>query len=222
MSLILSPKKSGESTSLFLTSFDPSDLPGSSIDPLGFERGYLFLADKILPGFTNVANYPRYLSMLCAGAYLAEASLSAPPKIQYEKRLESVLRLERFWALANVLAERANPDEDMPTGGVRGVSYARKHAETIANDKLKKVSADFKLLSRQQPYGVVGIYASNADGMRLIDRKTLGLTPDLGERLAKDFLESTEIPKTLKKAIRGDGEVGRKALTEWGLSLIHI
>jgi len=217
MSLILSPKKSGESTSLFLTSFDPSDLPGSSIDPLGFERGYLFLADKILPGFTNVANYPRYLSMLCAGACLAEVSLSAPPKIQYEKRLESVLRLERFWALANVLAERANPDEDMPTGGVRGVSYARKHADTIANDKLKKVSADFKLLSRQQPYGVVGIYASNADGMRLIDRKTLGLTPDLGERLAKDFLESTEIPKTLKKAIRGDGEVGRKALTEWGM-----
>jgi hypothetical protein len=37
----------------------PSDLPGGSIDPLGFERGYLFLADKILPGLTNAAGRPR-------------------------------------------------------------------------------------------------------------------------------------------------------------------
>lgn len=44
----------------FLTAYDPSDLPGGSLDPLGFERGYLFLADKILPGLTNVANRPRY------------------------------------------------------------------------------------------------------------------------------------------------------------------
>ncbi|MDA7918225.1 hypothetical protein N9B20_01050 [Mariniblastus sp.] len=217
MSLILPPKKTGDAASLFLTSFDPSDLPGSSIDPLGFERGYLFLADKILPGFTNVANYPRYLSMLCAGTHLAEASLSDPPRIQYEKRLRCVLRLERFWAIANVLAERANLDEELPTGGIRGVSYARKQADRIADRKLKKISADFELLSRQQPYGVVGIYASNADGMRLIDRKSFGLTPDLGERLAKDFLTSSQIPKSLQKAIRGDGDVRRSVLTQWGL-----
>ncbi len=42
----------------FLTAYEPSDLPGTSIDPLGFERGYLFLADKILPGLTNVAAQP--------------------------------------------------------------------------------------------------------------------------------------------------------------------
>jgi len=35
---------------IFLTACDPSDLSGGSLDPLGFERGYLFLADKILPG----------------------------------------------------------------------------------------------------------------------------------------------------------------------------
>lgn len=40
---------------IFLTAYDPSDLPGGSLDPLGFERGYLCLADKILPGLTNVA-----------------------------------------------------------------------------------------------------------------------------------------------------------------------
>jgi len=45
----------------FLTAFDPSDLPGTSIDPLGFERGYLFLADKILPGLTNVASRQHVL-----------------------------------------------------------------------------------------------------------------------------------------------------------------
>ena len=57
----------------FLTSYDPSDLPGGSIDPLGFERGYIFLADKILPGLTNVASRPRYFSLLCAGVALADA-----------------------------------------------------------------------------------------------------------------------------------------------------
>ena len=36
---------------VFLTAYDPSDLPGGSLDPLGFERGSLFLADKILPGW---------------------------------------------------------------------------------------------------------------------------------------------------------------------------
>jgi len=48
----------------FLTAYDPSDLPGSSIDPLGFERGYLYLADKISPGLTNVASRPRYFAAL--------------------------------------------------------------------------------------------------------------------------------------------------------------
>jgi hypothetical protein len=31
------------------------------MDPLGFERGYLFLADKILPVLTNAAGRPRLL-----------------------------------------------------------------------------------------------------------------------------------------------------------------
>ena len=48
----------------FLTAYDPSDLPGASVDPLGFERGYLFLADKILPGLTNVASRPRYFALI--------------------------------------------------------------------------------------------------------------------------------------------------------------
>jgi hypothetical protein len=48
----------------FLSTYDPSDLSGSSIDLLGFERGYLFLVDKILPGLTATAVRPRYFSGL--------------------------------------------------------------------------------------------------------------------------------------------------------------
>src|SRR5208337_1623277 len=88
----------------FLTAYDPSDLPGTSIDPLGFERGYLFLADKILPGLTNAASHPRYLSLICAGIHLRGDLPNATPQEVILKRRETILRLERFWALANVLA----------------------------------------------------------------------------------------------------------------------
>jgi hypothetical protein len=63
----------------FLSAYDPSELPGGSIDPLGFERGYIFLADKILPGLTNAAGRPRYFSVVCAG------SLLAPPGTDNER-----------------------------------------------------------------------------------------------------------------------------------------
>ena len=33
----------------------------------------------------------------------------------------------------------------------------------------------------------------------------------------QDFPKSSQIPKSLEKAIRGDGEVGKKLLTEWGM-----
>ena len=105
----------------FLTSYDPSDLPGASIDPLGFERGYLFLADKILPGLTNVASRPRYFAVLCAGASLCNHSADQSPRELLRARQEIILRFERLWALANVLAR---PDA---SGGVRGVTYAQDY-----------------------------------------------------------------------------------------------
>src|SRR6187431_2426468 len=107
----------------FLTAYDPSDLPGGSLDPLGFERGYLFLADKILPGLTNVASRPRYFALLCAGIQLSGDHGSRSEREQILHRQESMLRLERFWALANVLAR---PDK---SGGVRGVSYALEYGK---------------------------------------------------------------------------------------------
>src|ERR1700739_1108057 len=102
---------------LFLTAYDPSDLPGTSIDPLGFERGYLLLADKILPGLTNVASQPRYFAILCAGLHMCEKPADSTPRALVQLRKSTVLRLERFWALANVLARPSG------SGGVRGVTY---------------------------------------------------------------------------------------------------
>src|SRR5689334_3456249 len=97
----------------FLTAYDPSDLPGASIDPLGFERGYLLLAEKLLPGLTNVASKPRYFGVLCAGVRLADMSEADSPRAQAQRRLETVLRLERLWGLANVLASQ-NDDDAFP------------------------------------------------------------------------------------------------------------
>lgn len=92
----------------FLTSYDPTDLPGGSVDPLGFDRGYTWLAEKILPGLTNAADQPRYLSTLCAALVLAEGASSATtPRERERVRREVVLRAERFWVLACVLATAA-------------------------------------------------------------------------------------------------------------------
>src|SRR5438093_13612545 len=98
---------------LFLTAYDPSDLPGGSLDPLGFERGYLFLADKILPGLTNVADRPRYFSVLCAGALIADIDISDPPRLQYRRRLDCIQQFELFWATANVLASQQASDDEL-------------------------------------------------------------------------------------------------------------
>lgn len=211
------PKTDSDPFPIFLTEYDPSDLPGGSLDPLGFERGYLHLAEKILPGLTNVADKPRYFSVLCTGAFLAPVDTNDPPRVQYQNRLDCILRAERFWALANVLATQAADDDDeMSESGIRGVTYARNAAEPLLRLGASRTEANFKLLSRQVPYGVVGIYGSVAEGMRFIDRKTFTLTPDLGERLAEGFIEQSDMPQVLKKAISGGGEVPLNKLTEWG------
>ena len=201
---------------VFLTAYDPSDLPGGSLDPLGFDRGYLLLADKILPGLTNVAARPRYFSILCAGAFLAEVGVADPPRVQYQKRLEYVLRFERFWALANVLASQDGADEALSSSGIRGVTYASAKAGTLIRNGSDRTDSDFQLLSRQVPYGVVGIYGAVAEGMRFIDRKTLTLTPDLGERLGEEFLEQTLTPRMLINAVKNGTDVAISKLAEWG------
>jgi hypothetical protein len=139
-----------------------------------------------------------------------------PPRIQYQKRLASILRLERFWALANVLSSQGNLGEDCPVSGVRGYRYVMRKLEALRRSGSQRTDANFPLLSRQVPYGVVGIYGAVADGMRLIDRRTLTPTPDLGEVLGEAFVRETVAPQNLIKAVRNDGVVGVSQLTEWG------
>lgn len=198
---------------IFLTAFDPSDLPGASVDPLGFERGYLFLADKVLPGLTNVASRPRYFALLCAGIQLSGDNDGQSEREMIRHRQETILRLERFWALANVLAR---PDK---SGGVRGVTYAYAYAKKLRHDDETHTAADYPLLSRQSQYGAIGMYASVADGMHFFDRDDFVLTPALGEVAAEAFLEETGLPSPLRRAImdpEGKSEVSLSTLAAWG------
>ncbi len=200
----------------FLTAFDPSDLPGSSVDPLGFDRGYNLLADKILPGITNVGRRPRYFSLLCAGIVLADDNgKNLPERIQYEQRLQTLLRLERLWVLATLLA---SDDVTLSSqAGIRGALYGKAQLDRLKARGANRTGTDFELLVRQVPYGVVGIYGNVANGMRLFDRKSLTLTPALGERLGRAFLDETDIPTPVLKAARDpSAEVALSTLREWG------
>jgi hypothetical protein len=194
----------------FLTTYDPSDLPGFSVDPLGFEGNYLFLADKILPGLTNVASRPRYFALICTGVLLCGDVIDATPRETIHRRQETILRLERFWALANVLAR---PDG---SGGVRGVTYAKSWAEEIKRQNLARVTAKYPLLSRQSQYGAIGTYANVADGMRFLNREDFTLTPALGEVTGEAFRDETELPSSLRRAVLEDTDVSVATLAAWG------
>ncbi len=197
----------------FLTAWDPSDLPGGSIDPLGFDRGYGCLADKLLPGLTNVAHQPRYFGLICAGASSGPDTPS-PSRIVIQARQDAILRLERYWALANVLAAKAGGPS---ASGVRGVTYAEAQQRSLEQKGQRSTGSHFTLLSRQLQYGVVGIYGNVAHGLSLLDRKTLGLTTDFGETLGRAFLEETHAPRSLLAAITdADREVGLDVLGAWG------
>lgn len=198
----------------FLTAYDPSDLPGNSIDPLGFDRGYGVLAEKLLPGLTNVASEPRYFSLLCAGAVLG-ADCSAPnPRAEYDMRREIVLRLERFWALALVVASRE--DESLTTQGLRGVLRATRWADELTARNADRWDARYQLLSRQERYGAIGIYGAVADGLKFLDRSSFTLTPDLGDRLGDGFLVATRFPMEIRRAVLDDGSVRPSTLAAWG------
>ena len=202
----------------FLTAYDPSDLPGGSIDPLGFERGYLFLAERILPGMTSAASKPRYLSLLCAAILISDREASKDvyenPRAQYERRELAIMRMERFWALACVLASK--DEEGFETSGIRGVQDAQRAARKLLEKEETETDATFRLLARQTQYGLIGIYANVAERLMLIERKTLRLSSSPGTELGQAFLVETDVPKALKEAVARGGEVKVKTLTAWG------
>jgi hypothetical protein len=201
-----------------LTSYDPSDLPGGSIDPLGFDRGYIFLADQILPGLTNAAGRPRYFSMMCTATQLApEEGRNEREKVQ--ARTNRLLLLERFWATANVLA--SGGADGLDASGIRGVTFAEDFVARMST-RNARTDADFKMLALQARYGAVGIYANVASRISLLDRQSMLPTRDLGRKLADAFTKETRMPAELQRVIRtGSGDVKLAALREWGTAT-HI
>ena len=108
---------------LFWTAYDPLDLASGSIDVLGFQTGYVALANKLLPGFTTVTTSPRYVSMLCAAVRAAEAVFPGPEDstVRIRKtRMAAVKSYERAWALACGLAATETATGNKAVDGLRG------------------------------------------------------------------------------------------------------
>ncbi len=198
----------------FLTAYDPTDLPAGSVDPLGFDRGYTWLADKILPGLTNVASQPRYLSVLCASIHLADEFRGGGSVRERERvRRETVLSVERYWALGCLLVAR---EAGRDTTSVRGINYVKAAAAKLDDTGAKGTRADYRLLSRQATYGMLGIYTSVAENLRLLRDDAFALSADLGPRLAQAFIAETGLSENgLGRAMALGEEVSLKRLLAW-------
>src|SRR5262245_32410677 len=130
-------------------------------------------------------------------------------------RTERVLLFERFWAAANVLASAH--DGELSASGIRGVTYAQAHAESLKERDARSTDANFKMLAQQERYGAIGIYANVAGYLRLLNRAAMSPTQDLGERLGQAFLQETGVPARLRSVVRdGEGTISVESLREWG------
>ena len=203
---------------LFGTAYDPSDLPGSSVDPLGFEAGYVSLAEALLPGLTTITDAPRYPGMLCAGLHLFQGTAdSQGTRVAAEERcLEALFRLERLWAVATVLRWREQPDErDDSRGTLRGITYATLQVERLEERGLTQISPDFSFLRRQRITGAVGVYRDFLEKCGLLFPNEWRLTPDLGEALGEAFARGTAMPSAVKKGFLEGAAVPVAALRAW-------
>ncbi len=204
----------------FWTTYDPLDLASGSLDPLGFARGYLALADRFLPSFTTVTTVPRYVSMLCAALKSVHThhrldSGIASSKVRQE-RLKLVKSFERAWALACGLAAQDNAIGTEAVTGLRGIRYVNRQLETLSGRDKYIRTGSFNLLSNQVRYGGIGIYSTFMEECHLASMQSFTLRP-LGEALADAFPEPP--PGT---AIHDeDSRLSLKALREWG-SNAHI
>jgi hypothetical protein len=157
---------------------------------------------------------------MCAGIAISDEWAGRrdgeSPRECRARRLEAMLRAERFWTLACVLASRKDPSLDV--AGVRGIRYVQRAVARLDERGDTSTDADFQLLSRQMPYGLVGIYASVGDELGMIDRASLTLGPDVGRRLALSFIAETKMPDSLQRVIAEGGTSGLTTLTSWGAS----
>lgn len=198
---------------VFLTAYDPAELPGGTVDPLGFTAGYLVLADLLFPGMTAAAAQATYLPMLCAGLAIADthggsAGLSA--SAARARRIDVGLRLERLWALASALqlpdvdAEAVIAEESSSkVSGLRGITYVAREVERLARSAAKDTGSEFALLAQQYRYGVFGIYGGVAEQLHLLDKSTFAPTSGFGAALGLGFLETTTDSSQRKELVRG-------------------
>lgn len=222
---------------VFLTAYDPSELPGGTVDPLGFTSGYLALADQLFPEMTAAANQATYLPMMCAGLWIAdsEGKVASGGAAGRKQRVDVALRFERLWALACGLANRraanghaaGNEVEEGEaeagpwlTRGLRGVRYIERELARLEQTGARETGTEFPLLAQQYRYGAFGIYGTVAQSLQLLDKTTLAPTPGLGEVLGRSFLETTAEPamqRELKRAAcESTARVRLSMLANWG------
>src|SRR5439155_17573933 len=170
---------------IFSTAYDPLDLVATSIDPLGFLKGYLTLADLLLPSLTTVMTVPRYLPMLCAGLKLAQdlhpVDSALEPAKSRSRRLEVLRNFEKVWAVAcGLVAEKKG---EAAIAGLRGYKrYVKPFLQRHAARSDVSIG-DLNLLSNQVRYGGIGAYTQMLHVCHFIDAPTLSLRL-LGENLA--------------------------------------
>ena len=174
---------------LFWTAYDPLDLASGSIDVLGFQAGYIALADKLLPGFTTVTTSPRYVSMLCAAVAAAEAAFpgSADSAVRLRQtRMAAVKSYERAWALACGLAAGDVAVGDKAVDGLRGVQYVRRRLGELSGREKAIRTSSFNLLANQVRYGGIGAYSTLMEDCHLATMRSVTPRP-LGVQLADSF-----------------------------------
>ncbi len=204
---------------MFTTLYDPSDLPGTSVDPLGFERGYVALADVLLPGMTTITETPRYLSMIAGGITLAQAVVGDEPHTakSEEKVLEIIQRMERLWAVSSVLFWNTHPEATSGDwGSIRGITYAEHQLKLLLESGSTHLAdLEFQFLRQQRLTGGLGTYRSLMESAGLLFSGEWRLTPDLGVPLGEMFIESTG-GSQVKKAIVYGEPVSVARLIRWG------
>lgn len=200
---------------VFWTTYDPLDLASGSLDPLGFARGYLALADRFLPSFTTVTTVPRYVSMLCAALRSVQANFRhesglASSKVRQES-LKLVKSFERAWALACGLAARDAAIGTEAVTGLRGIRYVNRQLDTLSGREKYIRTGSFNLLSNQVRYGGIGIYSTFLEECHLASIQSFALRP-LGEVLAESF----PAPPPGAAVHEEDARLSLDALREWG------
>jgi hypothetical protein len=174
---------------LFWTAYDPLDLASASIDVLGFQAGYIGLANKLLPGFTTVTTSPRYVSMLCAAVAAAEAAFpgsgDAAVRIR-QTRMAAVKSYERAWALACGLAANDTAIGDKAVDGLRGVRYVNRRLSELSGREKSIRTSSFNLLANQVRYGGIGAYSTLLEDCHLATMGSVTSRP-LGMQLAESF-----------------------------------